>query len=334
MKPIPIKSIPIAQTLEDLSDQDGKLSIADFMEAALYHPKDGYYTKAKNRVGRSSVTDFFTSSSFAKLFGQILIEATTSLLKSRQQSPANFTWVEIGAEPDSSLLTQQEHPFKETRSVRIGDPIDLEGNLIVFSNELFDAQPCHSVTFDDGQWKERFVRISEEGLSFTLGNMTSAELEPYQAQLPKIAPEGYTIDIPTRSEALVQNILYQDWKGTFIAFDYGKTWRALINDTPQGTLRAYKNHRQVTELLDDVGNQDLTCHICWDFISDALKKNHFANISLESQESFVIKRAPQVVENAFDPANDAFSTIRSQLKQLIHPTLMGQKFQAITAFRP
>ncbi|MCH6257888.1 SAM-dependent methyltransferase [Puniceicoccaceae bacterium K14] len=329
----PIKSPSIAQKLKEISDHECKVSFSDFMQTALFHPEDGYYTKVKNRVGRESRSDFFTSSSFKNLFAQILIESTSNLLESSNQRPADFTWVEIGAEPNKALLDSIEHPFRGAETIRVGTDIKLKGKLIVFSNELFDAQPCHSLVFDEEVWKERFVQINDEGISFQLGKIKSPGLTPYLAKLPKLVPQGYTIDIPTGADALAGSILQQDWKGLFVAFDYGKTWKSLIHDTPQGSARAYKEHRQVTDLLADAGDQDLTCHICWDNITDTVERHGFSKITLESQESYIIKRAPRVMQEAFNPANDAFSKQRSQLRQLIHPTLMGQKFQAISAVK-
>lgn len=303
------------------------------METALYHPSDGYYMQDKQRVGRSQKTDFFTSSSFKTLFSKIVIEATSKLLEKNGLNPSDFIWTEIGAEPNAALLNGIDHPFAAIETIRIGETISIQGNRIVFSNELFDAQACHSVVFDDGQWKERFVTLSEDGAHATLSQISSKELSPYLEQLPRVMPEGYTIDVPTRSASLARTILAQKWTGVFIAFDYGKTWTALTHDCPYGTVRAYHQHQQKTEILANAGQQDLTCHICWDHLLDELNAQGFQETELESQESFVIKKSPQVMAEAFNPENDEFSAIRSQLRQLIHPGLMGQKFQVISALR-
>src|SRR5262245_42022840 len=48
----------------------GQITFARFMELALYHPRYGYYTAGKSRIGRQG--DYFTSVSVGPLFGRIL----------------------------------------------------------------------------------------------------------------------------------------------------------------------------------------------------------------------------------------------------------------------
>mgnify|MGYP007000361166 len=41
----------------------------EFVDLALYHPSLGYYTRAKERVGKNQGADFYTSSSTGTLWG-------------------------------------------------------------------------------------------------------------------------------------------------------------------------------------------------------------------------------------------------------------------------
>lgn len=328
-----IASQSIRQALEDASDSNRLIGFNQFIEIALYHPKFGYYRTSHERVGRSSNTDFFTASSLKRAFGPILIEASASLLKSAGFNPEKTDWVEIGAEPGSSLLDGVESPFNSTHTIRVNEPISLEGDLVVFSNELFDAQPFHSVVFREGTWLERFIEIGDSGLRIVEKPMTSSQIAPLVNTLPNPAPEGYIVDLPTGAKALMDTIMQQPWKGAFIAFDYGKTWRALTHDTPQGTARAYSQHQQKPNLLEAIGQQDLTCHLCWDWLETSLSQNRFQTIELESQESFVLKRAPEFLREIFESKSDIGDQTKGALRQLIHPSLMGQKFQSLSAVR-
>ena len=51
------------------------VSFARFMELAMYHPTAGYYTRNFKRVGRDDKADFFTSTTFSPIFGELLIAA-------------------------------------------------------------------------------------------------------------------------------------------------------------------------------------------------------------------------------------------------------------------
>jgi len=328
-----IASPAIRQALEQACDQNGLLGFNQFVKIALYHPEFGYYRSRRERIGRSAATDFFTASSLKRAFGPILMEASVGILKKAGLDPAQVEWVEIGAEPEAALLDSIDSPFRSTRSVRVGEPMSLEGELVVFSNELFDAQPFHSVVFRGGNWAERLIEVSESGLRIVERAVVSPEIRPIVPQLPNPAPEGYVVDLPTGARAFTTEIAQQPWKGTFIALDYGKTWQALTHDTPQGTARAYQRHQQSNKLLEQIGQQDLTCHVCWDWLEDALAQHGFSPIELESQESFILKRAPQFLARVVNPDSQSDNPLKGLLRQLVHPSLMGQKFQALSAVR-
>ena len=46
------------------------MTVAAYMELALYHPELGYYARAARRSGRTG--DFFTSVDVGPLFGELL----------------------------------------------------------------------------------------------------------------------------------------------------------------------------------------------------------------------------------------------------------------------
>ncbi len=328
-----IASPAVRQALETACSPNRLLGYHQFVEIALYHPELGYYRSARERVGRKRTTDFFTASSLKAAFGPILVEASVALIESAGMNPSRVTWVEIGSEPGAALLDGLDSPFQSTETVQAGQPIELEGDRIVFSNELFDAQPFHRVVFRDGTWRERMIEVNDSGLREVEVPVTSPAIPPLLSRLPDPAPEGYSVDLPTGAKDLMETIASQPWRGAFIAFDYGKTWPALTHDTPQGTARAYYRHQQQTDLLERIGEQDLTCHICWDWLESVLIDHGFGTLALESQESFVLKRAPQFVADAFGAKAGLDTPEKGALRQLIHPTLMGQKFQALSGVR-
>jgi SAM-dependent MidA family methyltransferase len=62
--------LPIADLLIDLIHERGPLTVAAFMELALYHAESGYYARAAQRSGRAG--DFFTSVDVGAMFGGLL----------------------------------------------------------------------------------------------------------------------------------------------------------------------------------------------------------------------------------------------------------------------
>lgn len=306
-------------------------SFADFMEVALYDAEVGYYRTKRARIGRTPEADFYTSSSLSAVFGRLVQAAATALLPGTD--PASLEFVEIGAEPDTTVLAGVEHPFGRVRAIRVGDPLDLRKPAVVFSNELFDAQPFRRVVFRGG-WCELGVALDGDGVPvWTELPALSAPVAAICHELPETAPDGYVIDLPLAAAELARRIAAQPWTGLFLAFDYGRTWQQLVTEYPAGTARAYARHRQHADLLAQPGEQDLTCHVCWDWIEAALRAGGFAPIARESQEAFFVRRATAEIDALFQRDRDPLSPRRTQLKHLLHPALLGQRFEALWAIR-
>jgi SAM-dependent MidA family methyltransferase len=301
------------------------------MELALYHPELGYYRGNRQRVALGPSADFYTATSTGTVFGELVAAAAAKLLAPVR--PQDFDFVELGAEPGGGVLAGVAHPFREVRALHLGEPLEPSGGCVVFSNELFDAQPFHRVVFRDGAWRELGVAIDSGHLTEVELPALSPQIEALRSGLPASAPEGYRIDLPLAAVELCRRIAQAPWRGVFVAFDYGKSWAELANDTPTGTARAYRAHLQERDLLARPGRQDLTCHICWDWLADALSAAGFRDIRLESQEAFLIRHASEAAARIVSAAKPGPNTRRSRLNELLHPGLLGQRFQVLHARR-
>ncbi len=333
MSDLPEQSPEMLSALAAKAGPDGFIELPDFIETALYHPEHGYYCQKKSRVGKNPQSDFYTSITLKESFAEIVVEAVTSLLAKAELSPAETSWVELGAEPGSTLLDDNQSPFKSVSTIGIGQAIEIPDQAIVFSNELFDAQALRQVRFDGCQWIEYGVKLDQGHFTWTPRPQPSEEALYNIERLPKDLPTGYTADLPTGSLSLARTLVEKSWTGAFVAFDYGKTWHSISEDTPQGSARGYFRHKQLPNILEAPGSIDITHHICWDDLEDTLKNAGFRELSLQSQEAFIVHRAPQFLQKAFDPSLPAFAPIRQKLKELMHPAMMGQKFQALSALR-
>ena len=304
------------------------MPFAEFMALALYHSEVGYYRKNRPRVGYAPGTDFFTSSTSGSVFGDLVAAACAKILRGAGRDPGAHTFIEVGAEPGSEgVLTGVTHPFADVRTIRIGEPLDsLTGDCVVFSNELLDAQPFTSIVCRSGRWHQVGVRLEGAGLAEILLPDPVCEASPP-------APDGYRFDQPLAASKLAALIGEHAWRGLFVAIDYGKTFRELTEETPEGTARAYFRHTQSNDLLARPGEQDLTCHICWDWVTDALARHGFANATLEFQEAFFIRHAGEFIAVASAADAKGFSARKMSLLQLLHPSQMGQKFQVLHVVR-
>jgi len=304
---------------------EGWLSFDQFMALALYHPDVGYYRKPRTRVGRDDQSDFFTATSMGDIFGELIAAACIELVGAT--AVQHMTFVEIGAETSGGVLGGLPTPFKEVRTCRIGEPLHLEGACIVFSNELFDAQPFRRFVRRQHAWREI-------GVALRHGQLTEIEIDAATPSvLPHDSADGYIFDLPLASVDLMEKITSQPWSGLFVACDYGKSWHELTEACPFGTARAYYRHQQSNDLLAKPGEQDLTCHVCWDWLTAALTRNGFRSPLVESHEAFFIRHATSLIAETSTAEAHRFSRRKNALLQLLHPAHLGQKFQVLHARR-
>jgi SAM-dependent MidA family methyltransferase len=313
------------------ADARGMMSFARFMEVALYDPAVGYYRQPRRRIGYGADTDFYTASTSGPIFGELVAEACASLLRAGGIDPRDATFVEIGVEAiaGAGVLAGVAHPFGAAKNVSIGESPALSGTCVVFSNELFDAQPFRRFRFHSGTWRELGVALAGESLIEVELTDSSLDFD----ELPVASVEGYTIDLPFAARDLARQIAAQSWRGLLVACDYGKSWRELIEAAPAGTARAYFRHTQSNDLLARPGEQDLTCHVCWDWLEDALASHGFRGLQVESQEAFFIHHARDFIARTSESEAAKLSRRKLALMQLLHPAHLGQKFQVLHGLR-
>ena len=310
------------------------LSYPNYLQQVLYGGETGYYTRVHQRVGRTAENDFYTASSFKPVFAPLIIAAAASLLREWGEPLDRYTFVEIGAEPGSVLLDQQSHPFAASAVRRYGDELDIPERAIVFANELLDAQAFHRLVYLDGSWRELGVQIDQEQqLREVLLPKLTPEVTELLASLPRDCPEGYHIDLPLGAEQLLSQIVQSGWRGLLLLADYGKTWEELIHSCPQGTARAYHRHRQHNDLLAHPGEQDITCHVCWDRLESLLKSTGFTSVYTERQEAFLIQHAETAIKAMLGSDPLPLDSNRRALHELLHPARMGHAFQVLRACR-
>ena len=302
-----------------------------YMELAMYHPTAGYYTRDAKRVGRDENADFYTATSFSPVFGELVVAAAAKLLAPAQ--PADYTFVEVAAEPGAGILRDVAHPFAAYQTISYGQPFVFPARSVVFSNELFDAQPFARVVWREGRWRELGVALNGRHLREVELPAFSPALAAFADRLPKQADENYHLDVPTRTVAVLDRITAPKWSGLFLAFDYGKSWEELAEHTPAGTLRTYHRQKMGDDLLARPGKQDITGHICWDWLEDGLVQSGFGQTSVVSQEAFFMRNASLALEAMTKAEASSFSPRKRMLMQLLHPANMGQKFQALYALR-
>lgn len=306
--------------------RDGVVPFVRLVEAALYAPGLGYYVSERVRVGKAAGTDFTTAAALGPMFGELVAAAAATMLG----DVSGHVLVEVGAEPGQGHFAAAAKGFAGLRTFRVGERPAFPARAVLVANELLDAQPFHRFAFLSGQWRELGVRVDGVGLSVEpLAVFSGAQAEAFARGLPP-ASEGWLLDAPLAAESLLAGLLGGGWSGAVILLDYGKTVAQCLDGSPAGTARAYRGHQLSGAILEDLGSQDLTCHVLWDRLEPVLSSEGFRSVRLERQEAFFVKQAGAAMERIMTSGDrEAVGLLRA----LTHPAHFGAKFQVLTGIR-
>jgi SAM-dependent MidA family methyltransferase len=279
--------MPYSRFRSFLAQRGGAVPFSEFMEAALYDPANGYYTRRIKTVGRGG--DFSTAATLSPLLGRAIVgwmregEQFNHLI---EVGPGNGAlaaavlkelgwWKRRGTtlwlvEKSPVLRAQQQAKLKQGR-VRWVDSVTeaLEragGEAMIYSNELVDAFPVILAEWREGAWQEVWLELTAEG-------RLVETLRPLKEEISSVAlreqwdrPEGQRVEIPWS---------FREWLAAWrpaaknvrmLTIDYGGRFPELHARRPAGTLRAYLRHerKQGTAIYENMGSQDLTADVCFD----------------------------------------------------------------------
>ncbi len=294
-----------------LSDK-GRLTFAEFMEVALYHPGDGYYTSGE-RVGASG--DYYTSPSVHPAFGSLLAVQLFQAWQLMGQ-PAPFTVVEAGA--GNGLLCQDilaaapglPAPFRDSvhyicldRRSSGGLESGLDGVSriaademplrdvmgCVLSNELLDAMPVHQVTHEGGRLKEIFVVEHGGELALQADEPSTPLLEQRLSALGVRLQEEQVAEVNLALEGWMKGAAESLDRGLVLIIDYGRSAGDLYSPTERfrGTLTTFRNHLQTDRPLEHIGRQDISAQVDFTTVAGAAGDAGLDVLGYSSQSEFL-----------------------------------------------
>lgn len=272
--------------------EQGSITLAEYMETALYDPDHGYYSVAEQRSGRAG--DFFTNVDVGPLFGELLavqFEEMWRLLG----APPRIDLVEAGAgngrlSRDVLDAAKREYPafYAATQlwiaersplarsaaidttlaahAVRVaGAGPDLPGSVtgIIFANELLDAMPAHAVVMTPGGLREIHVTLREDCLVETEGPLSDPAIARHLADSGATLAAGARAHVSLAATRWVENAGRALVRGFLVLVDYGRPGAELYSPAHHGgTLMAYRSHTAgSSQWLEHPGRQDLTTHV-------------------------------------------------------------------------
>lgn len=292
--------------IHNLIHERGRITFADFMEAALYHPDGGYYTSPENRVGR----DFYTAPTAHPAFGALVAVQLEQLWRA-MDAPSPFYVIEVGAGTGvlardvlaySAGLSAEFHRSLEYVAVDYQPPADpggaqwLKAGEIPFrdvegcilSNELLDALPVHRFEVRDGRLMEVYVTLEDGELVETLDEPSTPELERRIAGLGFDLPDGFRGEVNLGIDAWLDEVSSALKRGLALTLDYGHLAPDLYSPPrSRGTLRCYYGHTLTGNPYSHVGEQDITAHVDFSALVAAGEARGLSTIGLTTQRAFL-----------------------------------------------
>ncbi|HUB67150.1 MAG TPA: SAM-dependent methyltransferase [Candidatus Methylacidiphilales bacterium] len=346
--------------------QDGPMRFDRFMELALYEPGHGYYVQSgrAGHIGRQG--DFFTSVSVGPLFGKLLARQFFQMWQLMER-PTPFWVIEQGAN-DGQLARdilgwcRSERPAffeaihyaivespgfahqQRRRLGKAGGP-GIKARLteyagmaslatekpvgVFFSNELTDAFPVRVIRFQSGQWRERYVIVSNGDLDWADLATMDKELLQAISGLPLPNIEGYTTEVNLRARCWMRDLGATLERGYVLTLDYGFPASVYYADFRMGgTLTAYRHHRRTDEVLAAPGTRDITAHVDFTALAQAGEKGGLITLGFTEQQRFLMGVAHDELKGTEGPRVGIANDLRAW-NTLTHPEYLGTRFHAL-----
>ena len=233
----------------------GAIPFRRFMELALYHPRHGYYRRARDPFGVGG--DFYTAEQLQPVFG-VLIAARIRQLYRDMGEPAGFTVVEVGAGRGDMARALSEWKYVPVEIASGAMPNGFTG--VVFSNEFFDALPVDVALYQGGVFREQRVAMDRDRFVWSTGDRVRPETEHYLRTYVARPEEGRWYEANLDALAWMERMAGAMVSGWILTIDYGFT-RAESVRFPEGTLMAYRRHTAREDVLVDPGERDITAHV-------------------------------------------------------------------------
>jgi len=330
-----------ANRLQDRIRAEGPIPFAAFMEDALYGD-GGYYRRDSPPIGETG--DYVTGSSFSPLFGRATSRLLRRLGKALGQPPVFF---EAGYGTGAHLTSLVSAVWNAECRIRAWDRIsrpvppevepvehlaDLrEGEIegLIFSYELFDAQPVHRlIQGESGRLEELWVDLDVEGrFTWSQRELSDPALRDLLGDTP-LAP-GQIADLAPGWVPLYKELARRLGRGLLVTCDYGFERHRLLDARirQHGTLACYTRQRVHRNPFVKVGEQDLTAHVDFTALIQAGEAAGLTTVAFTRQALWL------TACGLFEDLEDAGPELRQEAMALLDGEGMGEDIRVLVQAR-
>jgi len=341
-------------------EREGSISFAEYMQMALYEPGLGYYSAGLHKFGPEG--DFITAPEIGDVFAACLARQVVEV--TAETGACNI--LEIGAGSGklaSQLMSEIEkldalknnEPGPRVRSYRIletsadlrevqrhtidhqdawdvtwlDSPPHQPWSGIILANEVVDALPVERFRMVDGEVFQVCVAAEDSTLKLSQREALADLEEAVQGLGP--LPNGYCSEISLQLPAWLETITAGLENGIALFVDYGYPQNEFyLPERRDGTLIAHYRHRAHDRVLRYPGLQDLTAFVNFSALSEAGGDAGLELMGYTSQALFLMGSGlDEVVQDRLSGDAGEDMAVSNQVRQLVLPDLMGEKFQVM-----
>ena len=344
-----------------IASNGGWLPFSRYMEMALYQPGMGYYSAGAHKLGLGG--DFTTAPELSPLFGAAIVSTLLPVLEGLKAKGLPSRILEFGAgtgklaesilsrlnslgftldsydiieiSPDlaqrqQDRLHQLKDVLKLTTTCSWLSALPPHFNGVILANEVMDAIPCDTITYQNGFWYHLGVALEDNRFVWKTGTPLEQTSIP-ETLLSGHYTEGYVTEIHPQANAWIQEIAKQLDAGLFLSFDYGFPESEYYH--PQrvgGTLMAHHRHHAIQDPFYLPGLCDITTHVEWAQIARSALKENIDDVYLTNQAAYLLDAGiGDIALEIGDPSNpETFLPISNSLQKLLSEAEMGELFKA------
>lgn len=346
---------PLGRDLVRIIEAEGPLRLDRYMGLCLGHPRHGYYT-TRDPLGAAG--DFTTAPEISQMFGEIIaiwcmqcfaLLGRPSALDLIELGPGRGTLLAdltraARAMPDflAAITLRLVETSPALRAAQrktvtsLGVPATWHESLeeirpaptLLIANEFFDALPVRQFQKMAEGWAERVVGLKNRKLALGLVPAARVELPVWASA----AAEGEIVEIRPAADhwGAAIGVRLVNHPGAALIIDYGH-----LSSAPGDTLQALHRHRPAA-ILDRPGESDLTAHVDFGSLGDALRVNGAKVCCPLTQREFLLGlglelRGSILARNAtMAQAQD----LERAVQRLAGPGEMGHLFKMLAAISP
>lgn len=334
---------------------NGPLTVADYMQECLLHPKYGYYA-TRDPFGAGG--DFTTAPEISQMYGELLGLCLAQAWLDRG-APSSFILAEPGPgrgtlmadilratgsvpgfhaavkvhliEASATLRDIQKEVLKDHQITWHNDLSDLpEDPLFLVANEFLDALPIRQFIRDGKGWRERYITLNATQDAPSFGTGDAADF-PALAHRLADTKDGDLVELNAPACAITAEISrrIKTKGGLALLVDYGG-WQSKGD-----TFQALKGH-EFSDPLTDPGNADLTAHVDFEPLTQVATQAGL-NVSGLTLQGVLLERlgiTGRAQALARNMSGEALENHIAAHRRLTHPEEMGTLFKAIAISAP